>query len=95
MLSHIDLLLQKIKTLNSKEAFEELVFPDVNVNVNIIIHRYVFPIMFPFKEQLDFILGVPNMSIQYLVQALAKMNRAVFIGKVEVDYIFVISKHMI
>ena len=44
---HIDLLLQKMRVTCYDDTFEKFTFPDMDINVNIIIPCYAFPNMFP------------------------------------------------
>ena len=98
---HIDLLLQKMRVTCYDEAFEKLTFPDMDVNVNIVIPCYAFPNMFPGHAQLDqlpssawnFAVGFHPRSVEYeyrgymaQFRSLARMERAVAIGEVGIDY---------
>ena len=48
---HLDLLLQKMRVTCYDYAFEKFTFPDMDINVNIIIPYYAFPNMFPVHAQ--------------------------------------------
>ena len=50
---HIDLLLKRTRSRDYAEAAEGFTFPDMEVDVNIIIPCYAFPTMFPTRNQLE------------------------------------------
>ena len=107
---HINLLLQKMKVTCYNDTFEKFVFPDIDINIDIIIPCYTFPTMFPFHTHLDqlplsamnFAAGFHPQSAEYeypgymaQFRALAKMDREVVIGEVGIDYTREVSEHTI
>ena len=92
------------------DALKKFAFPDIGIDVNIIIPCYAFPTMFPFREQLDqlppsamnFAAGFHPRSAAYeypgymaQFRALAKMDKAVAIGEVGIDYTRGVSEYTI
>ena len=107
---HFDLMLQKMRVTCYDDAFEKFTFPDMDVNVNIVIPCYAFPNMFPGHAQLDqlplsawnFAAGFHPRSAEYeypgyiaQFRSLARMERAVAIGEVGIDYTRGVSEHTI
>ena len=107
---HVDLMLQKMRVTCYDDAFEKFTFPDMDVNVNILIPCYAFPNMFPGHAQLDqlppsawnFAAGFHPRSAEYeypgymaQFRSLARMERAVAIGEVGIDYTRGVSEHTI
>ena len=107
---HIDLMLQKMRVTCYDDAFEKFTFPNMDVNVNIVIPCYAFPNMFPGHAQLDqlppsawnFAAGFHPRSAEYeypgymaQFRSLARMERAVAIGEVGIDYTRGVSEHTI
>ena len=107
---HVDLMLQKMRVTCYDDAFEKFTFPDMDVNVNIVIPCYAFPNMFPGHAQLDqlplsawnFEAGFHPRSAEYKYpgyiaqfRSLARMERAVAIGEVGIDYTRGVSEHTI
>ena len=87
---HIDLLLQKMRVTCYDDAFVKFTFPDMDMNMNIIIPCYAFPNMFPVRAQLDqlppsawnFAVSFHPWSVEYeypgymaQFRALARMER--------------------
>ena len=98
---HIDLLLQRTRTSTYQEAAEDFTFPDMEINLNVIIPCYAFPTMFPNRGQLEllppsaknFAAGFHPQSAQReypqfmpKFRALAEQEEAVAIGEVGIDY---------
>ena len=107
---HINLMLQKMGVICYDDALEKFAFPDIEIDVNIIIPRYAFPMMFPVCAQLEqlplsasnFAAGFHPRSAAYeypgyMAQfwALAKMDKAVAIGEVGINYTRGVSEHTI
>ena len=103
-------MLQKMRVTCYDDAFEKFTFPDMGVNVNIVIPCYAFPNMFPGHAQLDklppsawnFAAGFHPRSAEYeypgymaQFRSLARMERAVAIGEVGIDYTRGVSEHTI
>ena len=98
---HIDLLLQRTWKTTYAEAAEDFTFPDMEVDLNVIIPCYAFPTMFPTEQQLgllpptarNFAAGFHPWSAQReyphfmpRFRVLAEQDTAVAIGEVGVDY---------
>ena len=62
---HINLLLKQMMIPSYEEAVKEFVFPDVDVNVDIIIHCYAFLTMFPSTKQLE---RLPSIASNFAIR---------------------------